>query len=153
MEQILIAVDEDPLAEKVIRQGVMLAQKVSAKATVCHVMPEEHYRRIEEQQLREEQSFSVTQAEAQAEVVVEEAVQALGTLEMDLDKIGAVGEPAETIVELARELDADLIVMGFEGLRGIERLRALGSVSRAVMEKTKRPVLIVPAVKEREDVA
>jgi len=43
-----------------------------------------------------------------------------------------IGKPAAELVELAREVRADLVVVGSHGLTGLERLLA-GSVSAAVM--------------------
>ncbi|MDX1686799.1 MAG: universal stress protein [Candidatus Promineifilaceae bacterium] len=150
MERFLVAVDEDPQAEKVIEIAGELAQKVGGSIVVCHIMPEEQYRKIEERQRQEEveQPISITEAEQRARALATDAALGLKPYGVDFEAEGRVGVPAEEIVTLAQEMDADLIVMGFEGLRGLERLRALGSVSRAVMEETKRPVLIVPAVPE-----
>jgi nucleotide-binding universal stress UspA family protein len=49
-----------------------------------------------------------------------------------------------TIVDVADELDAGLIVCGTRGLSGVRSL-VLGSVSRAVLQHAGRPVLIAPA--------
>jgi nucleotide-binding universal stress UspA family protein len=49
---------------------------------------------------------------------------------------------AETIVEGAEELDAELIVLGARGLTGVAAL--LGSVSTRVTQRAGRPVLVVP---------
>ena len=49
---------------------------------------------------------------------------------------------AETIVERAAELDADLIVLGARGLTGVRAW--MGSVSNHVLEHAHRPVLVVP---------
>ncbi|HSM55099.1 MAG TPA: universal stress protein, partial [Candidatus Sulfomarinibacteraceae bacterium] len=100
MKQILIAVDQDLLAEQVIRHGNQLAQALGATVTVCHVMPEEHYRRVEEQQIRENQSYPIAWAEAEARDVVEAALKRVSTTGLDINILGAVGEPAETIVEI-----------------------------------------------------
>ncbi len=150
MERFLVAVDDDPQAEKVIEMAGELAETVGGSIVVCHIMPEEQYRKIEERQRQDEveQPISITQAEERAQALAADAALGLKPYGVDFETEGRVGVPAEEIVTLAQEVDADLIVMGFEGLRGLERLRALGSVSRAVMEKTKRPVLIVPAVPE-----
>ncbi|MBN3835689.1 universal stress protein [Burkholderia sp. Ac-20344] len=48
------------------------------------------------------------------------------------------------IVALADELEADLIVMGTHGRRGVQRL-FLGSVAERVLRLATRPVLMIPA--------
>ena len=53
-----------------------------------------------------------------------------------------IGDPAESIVDIARDFDADLIVVGRRGLSKIERL-FVGSVTRKVLERTDRDVLVV----------
>jgi nucleotide-binding universal stress UspA family protein len=53
------------------------------------------------------------------------------------------GDPAELVLETAEKEGADLIVIGSRGLRGLSRLRALGSVARRVSEHARCPVLIV----------
>lgn len=148
MERFLVAVDEDQQAPRVIEMAGRLAQASGAALTVCHVMSEDRYRRIEAQQEKQHVAipFSISAAELQAQELASGYARELHGYGVPFDVIGRVGDPAPTIVALARELDADLIILGFEGLTGIERIRALGSVSRAVMETTRRPVLVVPAV-------
>ncbi len=53
-----------------------------------------------------------------------------------------VGSPAEQITELALELDADLVVVGTHGRRGIRRM-LLGSVAEAVIRLAPCPVYVV----------
>ncbi len=55
-----------------------------------------------------------------------------------------VGDPKEKIVTIGRRMGVELIVLGFEGLNGVQRVRALGSLSRALIEKSKVPILVVP---------
>ena len=54
----------------------------------------------------------------------------------------AGGEPAQKIVELAKELDCDLIMMGTHGHRGLTDI-LLGSVAEGVRHKTSIPVLML----------
>lgn len=61
---------------------------------------------------------------------------------MNVVKVYRTGDPAETITEYAKEINADLIIMGSRGL-GLVRGVLLGSVSKYVLEHTKCPVLIV----------
>ena len=53
------------------------------------------------------------------------------------------GNVANAIVDLARELPADLVVIGTHGLSGFERLM-LGSVTEKVLRRAPCPVLTVP---------
>jgi nucleotide-binding universal stress UspA family protein len=53
-----------------------------------------------------------------------------------------VGPPAEGITRLAAEVDADMIVIGTHGRRGLRRL-VLGSVAEATVRLAGCPVLVV----------
>lgn len=51
--------------------------------------------------------------------------------------------PANAILDHAKRNSNDLIVMGSQGLRGIKKIKVLGSVSRQVLENASCPVVIV----------
>ncbi len=53
------------------------------------------------------------------------------------------GSPAEVLLAAADEVGADWIVVGTRGLRGASRA-LLGSVSTAVLDRSRRPVTVVP---------
>jgi nucleotide-binding universal stress UspA family protein len=54
-----------------------------------------------------------------------------------------VGLPADKIIEMATEENVDLIVIGTTGLKGVAKIKALGSVARNVSERAKCPVMLV----------
>ena len=54
------------------------------------------------------------------------------------------GQPAEVIIDVAKQVQADLIVVGSRGLTGIKRF-LLGSVSSKVSEHASCSVMIVRA--------
>jgi nucleotide-binding universal stress UspA family protein len=56
-----------------------------------------------------------------------------------------IGDPVTVILDLAKELNADMIVLGTHGKRGLERL-LLGSVAEQVLRKAPCPVLTVKGV-------
>jgi nucleotide-binding universal stress UspA family protein len=58
------------------------------------------------------------------------------------EEIMAKGSPAQTILEVARGRQADLIVMGTVGMSAVERV-LLGSVSDNVSRQAPCPVLLV----------
>ncbi|MBE9397687.1 universal stress protein [Pontibacterium sp. N1Y112] len=53
------------------------------------------------------------------------------------------GTPWKTILEVADDIDADVIVMGTRTHSGVSQF-LLGSTANKVMHHTKRPVLVVP---------
>lgn len=62
----------------------------------------------------------------------------------------AEGNSADEIVEQARKVGADLIVMATHARRGLKRL-FIGSVSDDVIRKCGVPVLVVHTLEERDD--
>ncbi|HEY7054032.1 MAG TPA: universal stress protein [Mycobacterium sp.] len=66
--------------------------------------------------------------------------EAAGT--KDIEERPVVGAPVDALVNLAREVDADLLVVGDVGLHTIAG-RLFGSVPAAVSHKAKTDILIV----------
>jgi len=55
-----------------------------------------------------------------------------------------IGNPAQVIIDIAnKKQKVDLIIMGSTGLKGILKVRVLGSVSRHVCENANCPVMLV----------
>ena len=63
-----------------------------------------------------------------------------------------IGNPADQIVRLASDIEADLVVVGTAGLRGFQRL-LIGSVAERVLRLAHCPLLVVrPKRYETEEV-
>jgi nucleotide-binding universal stress UspA family protein len=54
-----------------------------------------------------------------------------------------IGRTADSILKFANQNKIDLIIIGSQGLHGMKKLAALGSVSRRVSEESKCPVMII----------
>ena len=52
------------------------------------------------------------------------------------------GDPSDSVLKAAKELDVDLIVVGSRDLSTLQEL-VLGSVSHKILQKSDRPVLII----------
>lgn len=61
------------------------------------------------------------------------------------------GFPADTILEKANEFECDAIVMGTHG-KGIVANTFLGSVTKRVLRRTRKPVFIIPLPKGETDI-
>jgi nucleotide-binding universal stress UspA family protein len=84
------------------------------------------------------------EAERRAELdkVLERAATHLEDRITRVTKTTPAGNPADEILAIADAFDADLIVVGARGMRGVARL-LLGSVSERVLRHARCPVLIV----------
>jgi len=92
----------------------------------------------------DEQQFDAEQAKLAWQAVEEAAARGR---ELGYETTPRVAEAKEgaarTIIDIADELDARLVVCGRRG-RGLVKSTLLGSVSQAVLARSGRPVLIVP---------
>jgi nucleotide-binding universal stress UspA family protein len=75
----------------------------------------------------------------QSDIALERRLERLGGKGLRVRQHSATSEPAEAILETAREVDADLIVVGNRGMRR----RVLGSVPNTVSHRASCDVLIV----------
>jgi nucleotide-binding universal stress UspA family protein len=76
--------------------------------------------------------------------LVEAAVRGIRERGIGVQVIVRSGDPAPTLLELADQLDVDLVVVGTRGRGGPAEL-LLGSVARTVADRVRRPTLVVPA--------
>ncbi len=74
--------------------------------------------------------------------ILDEAVELFKDTSAVLSTSVVEGEPVEKILEVARDEEADLIVLGSKGLKGLKRI-LIGSVARDVVVKSTIPVLLV----------
>jgi len=136
MKQILVATDGSENGRHALDEAVELAAAAGAKLTVVYVrhaplpvLGEPVYQR----------SLSLELRHANETVAIATGLAHTAGVEAEAEVLE--GDPAKRIVELARLLDVDLIVVGSRGL-GTVAGALLGSVSRDVLHHADRPVLI-----------
>lgn len=152
--KILVAIDYSPQTDAVFEQALELAKKDGANLMVVHCLPRESegagsYTDIYGTELS---NFS----HAMEESLEEEDEQVRNWLSNYCQKAEAQGVPTESeckigkpgawITELANTWDAELIVLGRRGRRGLTEFM-LGSVSNHVLHHAPCSVLVVQGVK------
>jgi nucleotide-binding universal stress UspA family protein len=78
------------------------------------------------------------------ELELHELVRELAEKGINADAVVRASEPAQAIVDVARERDADLIVMGSHQRHGLDRWLN-GSVTEKVLSLSSTPLLVVPS--------
>ena len=136
MKTIVIGFDESEPAKRALERAADLAEAFGAELIVTSVAPV---------LVGAGRSAGPTDPTDPFGKHLQELIHARTYLEerkLDAEFVPAVGEPADTIVELAEQRHADLIVVGTREPSILERL--LGqSVSQAVARQAHTDVLIV----------
>jgi len=134
--RLVIATDGSPGAREALDAGVALARVSGAVATFVYVrhgpfplLGNPFYQRSLSDELRH----------ARAALAEAEALATDAGVEAESEILE--GHPAERVIELARNRDAELIVVGSCGRGGIAGA-LLGSVSTEIVQKADRPVLV-----------
>jgi nucleotide-binding universal stress UspA family protein len=60
-----------------------------------------------------------------------------------IESVIIYGDPSNQIVEYANRNQVDMIIIGSNGLQGIAKIKALGSVTRKVSEIVECPIVII----------
>jgi len=137
--KILVPVDFSPSSEAALAYALRLAAVTGAVVDVCHVISLPHVLDpLYERGFEPPQSVKVIEKKGRKRIR-EIAVPFKGEIKK-LRLHFIEGEAWKKILELAKKLKPDLIVMGTHGRRGAKRF-LMGSVAEAVVRRAPCPVL------------
>lgn len=154
MKKVLIALDYDPSAQKVAEAGFALAKAMKAEVTILHVMTDPVYYSSREFSpivgyagYSEISPMQLDNNEALMKVsqhFLDKFKHHLGdqTIQTRVEE----GEYAESILKAAKEIHADIIVLGSHSHKWLENF-ILGSVTEKVLHQTTIPLFIIPIKK------
>lgn len=158
MKKILIALDYDPAAQQIAETGYALAKAMNAQVVLLHVTSDYvYYSSLDYSPILGYDSFSNLGA-LQTNTIDELRKAATNYLETTRQHLGdnsiqtvvKDGDFGEVILQTARELDIDIIVMGSHGRRGLDKM-LMGSVAEKVLRHSSIPLFIIPTKKEEEE--
>lgn len=151
MEKVLIAIDYNPVSEKVAEAGYDLAKKLGAEVCLLHVIAEMSYYTTQYPTFMGYDGYGVTtdlsvasEMRKYTEEFLESAAKHLNDPSVSTHLVE--GDTPNAILDYAEEWGADLIVMGTHSHSTLEKL-FLGTVASKVLEKTPIPVHLIPVQK------
>ena len=147
MKKILIATDGSPSALEAVEFGLELAEEQGSVPIFVHVAPATEVLPVAGFGMGAPVSVPHDPDDGDRTSLVE-AMDMAGRAGMRAKTKLLSGDPAHEILDYASTIDADLIVVGTRG-HGMISSALLGSVSRALLHRAKRPVLVVRGVHER----
>ena len=146
---LLVPHDGSEMSEKAVEESIKFAKVFGSEIILLYVVDERYAPPSSLLSFISDRT-SLKEAKNELKRVLETGAQAM------LDKTASmikeegikskitirVGSPAKEIVETAKEMKCDIIIMGSRSLKS-GRLRALGSVARRVAEITPCEVMLV----------
>ena len=139
----MIGTDGSPQAREAVETGLELAREEGAEAVLVHVLGPLAPIAVDE----DVRGVPHRPATAAEDAVLADAARRAVELRVRHRVELLVGVPDEELLALARELGADLVVVGSRGL-GAVRGALLGSVSRSILKRATVPVLVVRSAPE-----
>lgn len=138
LQRILVATDFSEGAQRAVRRATRLPLAADATIHILHVLPEPGWR---------SQRIDAFLRRSARKVLAGVAAQASRMAKVNLSGVRITsalvqGKPSAGIVQRARGMKADLIVVGRHGQRSFRRL-LIGSTAQRVVQRSDAPVLIV----------
>lgn len=133
LQRILVPVDFSSCSFDALHTAVRLAREFRAELTLLYVV---------EPVVNTGDGASFLPLQEETEKAAHRRLESLALQLTNCRAIVRVGAPAHTIVGLAAELNADLIVIGTHGRSGFARV-LLGSVAEQVIRHAGCPVFVV----------
>jgi len=152
--RVLIALDYDPTAQKVAEAGFLLAESMNAEVILLHVISDPVYYSSREyspimgftgyMEMGPLQSVNVDKLKIASQQYLDNSKKHLG--DETIQTIVKEGDCAESILNAAKEMNADIIVMGSHSRKWLENI-IMGSVAEKVLHNTSVPLFIIPTKK------
>ena len=140
---IVVGTDGSATATEAVKQAADLAKAVGAKIHLVSA-----YEPVGSQRLREERveapddvQWMVNERE-DVEGTLREASELIDETGVSVETYARQGDPADAILDVAEEQNADLIVVGNKGMTGAKRF-LLGSVPNKVSHHAPSSVMII----------
>jgi nucleotide-binding universal stress UspA family protein len=140
-ESIVVGTDGSETASAAVHEAAELARLTGATVHVVSAY-EPRALKLEGVDRDPELAHQPIGPAASVEALLEQAVGVVHALGAPVERYARKGDPAEAILEVAEEKDADLIVVGNKGMRGARRF-LLGSVPNKISHHAGCSVMIV----------
>jgi nucleotide-binding universal stress UspA family protein len=154
INRVLIALDYDPTAQKVAETGYALAIEMNAEVILLHVIADPVYYSTLEyspvtgfagfMDVSQLQLDSLDGLKNASGVYLDKTKHHLG--DTQIRTLVKEGDFADSILEAAKESEADIIVLGTHSRRWLEGI-LMGSVTEKVLRHSTLPLFIVPTKK------
>jgi nucleotide-binding universal stress UspA family protein len=140
---IVVGTDGSETASEAVRQATELARSVEAKVHLVSAYEPVPAGRLrdERQQVPDDMQWMINPRE-DVDSTLKDAAKGIEETGLEVQTYAREGDPADAILDVAEEQNADLIVVGNKGMTGAKRF-LLGSVPNKVSHHAPCSVMII----------
>ena len=142
-KSIVVGTDGSDTATQAVRQAVDLARSLEAKLELVSAYEPVSAQRLSEErrQAPEDLQWAINPRE-DVDATLEQAAELARQAGVAVDVYPRQGDPADAVLDVAEEREADLIIVGNKGMTGAKRF-LLGSVPNKISHHAPCSVLII----------
>ena len=154
LKRVIIACDYHQTAQKTVEKGYKMAKSIGAEIYLLHIVDHYSYYKLTEPSKDEKFAQCMKLNSLQLEEIEERLVELEKFLEniksflndKTIHVIVKAGDPADSIIKIAEDLEANIIVINSHSRKWTENI-TMGSVADKLFKKSTIPLLIVPVKK------
>ena len=156
IKKVMIALDYNPTAQKVAETGFSLAKAMKAEVILLHVVADPvYYSSTDYSPIMGFTSFTnldliqlenVEELKKGSQHFLNKSKHHLG--DKGIKTVVREGDSAEAILNTAKDLHIDIIIMGSHSRRWLENI-LMGSVAEKVLHQSTIPLFIIPTKKDK----
>ncbi len=151
-QMILVPHDGYEMSDKALKYAIEIAKGLNMNTKIIRVVEEvldvstmSHWNNIERARVKRDVEKHRTQIREKEYKKLEKLVSLANSRGVEASSLVLEGDAAEKIVSTIKKENPYLVVIGSNRLKlkGLSKIRALGSVARKLSENSPRPVLII----------
>ncbi len=153
IDKVLCAIDFSDYSAEVLAEAFTFCARYGAELLVLNVVNERHYEELERlagrwEMLNGVAEKAVSEKEEQRAHRVRGLLAQMQAQDLPLDQVPhssriAVGLPYERILEVAQEIEADLIILGAKGRTSLTKTLRFGSTAEKVFRRAQCKVMFI----------
>lgn len=142
MKKIIVAIDGSEHAMRAVEKAKEIGRAFDSEITLVNVVEGIHIYDVESGALVMQGLEAIKEAKERSKILLERTKESLKEFDNKVETVLLEGDPPYMLIDYIKKSDADLVIVGSHGVKGLKKY-LLGSVVSKVVHHIDRPILIV----------
>lgn len=142
MNTIIVAVDGSKHSFRAVEKAKEIGQAFDSHIILVNAVNTTHHYNIETETMIMDEFVVIEAAKERSQALLAKSKESIKSLGDKVETVMLEGDPAHVLIDFINGSDADLVIIGSHGVKGINRFM-LGSLVSKVVHQAEKSVLIV----------